>query len=252
MAPRTVIPFGPLHPILPEPIQLRLTIEDERVVEAIPAIGYVHRGIEKAAERNDYSQNIFLVERVCGMCSFMHALCYCQAIERIMGTQIPDRARYLRVVWAELHRLHSHYLWLGLLADLFGLKGPLMGVRSCREAIMDVLEMTAGNRVIVSTCAVGGTRRDLAAHQITAILHLLAKLEAELDKLLPVILNNHAVRSRTVGKGVATAQKALALGAVGPILRATGVAQDVRMNGYAAYGELDFKPVVAKAGDAYA
>src|SRR5512142_1805465 len=113
---RTVIPFGPQHPVLPEPVQLRLVLEDEKVVEALPAIGYVHRGIEKAAEINEYPQNVFLVERVCGICSFIHALCYCQGVEKLMNVEVPDRARYLRVVYGELHRLHSHHLWLGLFA----------------------------------------------------------------------------------------------------------------------------------------
>lgn len=252
MSPQTVIPFGPQHPVLPEPIQLRLTMEDEKVVEAIPAIGYVHRGIEKAAEINDYTQNIFLVERICGICSFLHALCYCQAIERLMGIEVPDRARYLRVVWAELHRLHSHHLWLGLLADAFGFESLFMQIWRNREIIMDLLEMTAGNRVIVSTCAVGGTRRDLSNHQITAILNGLDRVQAELDKLLPTILNDYTVRARTVGKGVISKEKALELGAVGPMARASGIVTDTRTTGYAAYGELDFQPVVEQAGDAYA
>ena len=110
MSKHTVVPFGPQHPVLPEPIQLKLVMEDEKVVEALPALGYVHRGLERLAETKDLSQNIYIVERICGICSFMHALCYCQGIEQLMNLQVPDRARYLRVVWGELHRLHSHHL----------------------------------------------------------------------------------------------------------------------------------------------
>ncbi|MCL4465013.1 MAG: nickel-dependent hydrogenase large subunit [Chloroflexi bacterium] len=252
MSARTVIPFGPQHPVLPEPVQLRLTLEEERVVEAIPAIGYVHRGIEKAAELNEWVQNVFLVERICGICSFLHALCYCQGIETLLGVEPPPRARYLRVVWGELHRLHSHHLWLGLLADSFGFESLFMQFWRNREMIMDLLEMTAGNRVIVSTCTVGGTRRDIAQEQASEILRTLDKVQNELDKLLPVISNDYTVRSRTVGKGVLPKDKAIRLGAVGPVLRASGVAQDVRMIGYAAYGELGFTPVVEQAGDAHA
>jgi Ni,Fe-hydrogenase III large subunit len=120
VALKTILPFGPQHPVLPEPIQLKLILEDEKVVEAIPAIGYVHRGLEKLAEKKDINQNIYLVERICGICSCMHALAYCQCLEQLMEVDVPSRARYLRVIWAELHRLHSHYLWLGLLADSFG------------------------------------------------------------------------------------------------------------------------------------
>ena len=252
MSPRTVIPFGPQHPVLPEPVQLRLTLEEERVVEAIPAIGYVHRGIEKAAEINEWVQNVFLVERICGICSFIHALCYCQGIEKLMGVEPPPRAQYLRVVWSELHRIHSHHLWLGLLADSFGFESLFMQFWRNREMIMDLLEMTAGNRVIVSTCAVGGTRRDISPEQAAEILRVLENVQKELDQLLPVILNDYTVRARTVGKGVLPRDKALLLGAVGPVLRASGVAQDVRMTGYAAYGELGFEPVVEQSGDAYA
>jgi Ni,Fe-hydrogenase III large subunit len=238
--------------VLPEPIQLKLTLEDEKVVEAVPAIGYVHRGIEKAGEINDYTQNIFLVERVCGICSFLHALCYCQGIENLMGLQVPDRARYLRVVWAELHRLHSHHLWLGLFADAFGYESLFMQLWRNRERIMDVMEMTAGNRVIISTCAVGGVRRDIDQAEADEILRALDYIQVELDKLTPTLMNDRTVRSRTVGKGVISGQQAIALGAVGPVLRASGVTQDVRQEGYAAYPELEFEPVVEQAGDAYA
>lgn len=249
---RTVIPFGPQHPVLPEPIQLKLTLEDEKVVEATPAIGYVHRGIEKAGEINEYTQNIFLVERVCGICSFLHALCYCQGIETLMGLQVPDRARFLRVIWAELHRLHSHHLWLGLFADAFGFESLFMQLWRNRERIMDVIEMTAGNRVIVSTCAVGGVRRDIDAEESAEILRVLDYVQAELDKLTPTLLNDRTVRARTVGKGVLTGEQALSLGAVGPVLRGSGIAQDVRQTGYAAYPEIGFEPIVEQAGDAYA
>jgi len=112
---KTVIPFGPQHPVLPEPIQLKLSLEDASVKQLLPALGYVHRGIEKACEKQDYNQNVFLVERVCGICSSVHALAYCIAVEKLMGLQVPKRADYLRVIWSELHRIHSHMLWLGLL-----------------------------------------------------------------------------------------------------------------------------------------
>ncbi|MHB1007246.1 MAG: hydrogenase large subunit [Chloroflexota bacterium] len=249
---RTVIPFGPQHPVLPEPIQLKLTLEDERVVEAIPAIGYVHRGIEKAGELNEYPQNVFLVERVCGICSFIHALCYCQGIETLLNLEPTPRSKYLRVVWAELHRLHSHHLWLGLLADAFGFESLFMQLWRNRERIMDVLELTAGNRVIISTCAIGGVRRDISQESAKIILETLDYCQAELDKLASTLLRDSSIRSRTVGKGIITREQAVSLGAVGPVARASGVAQDLRMTGYAAYGALGFEPVVETAGDAYA
>ena len=132
---RVTFPFGPQHPVLPEAIQLQLTCEDERVVEVLPVIGYMHRGVEKAAERNVYPNNVFLCERICGICSFIHAVCYCELVEGIMRVEVPPRAKYLRVVWAELSRIHSHMLWLGLLADAFGFESL---ARECKARLADL------------------------------------------------------------------------------------------------------------------
>ena len=136
---RISAPFGPQHPVLPEPLQLNITYEDEKVVNVAPAIGYIHRGIEKAGELNDYPQNVFLVERVCGICSFMHAMIYCEALEEIMKVEITPRAKYLRVFYSEISRAHSHLLWLGLLADAFGFESLFMKYWAIREKVVDLL-----------------------------------------------------------------------------------------------------------------
>jgi ech hydrogenase subunit E len=248
----TVIPFGPQHPVLPEPIQLQLEVKDERVVKALPNIGYVHRGIEKAAEQNALDQNVFLVERVCGICSFMHALSYCQGVEELMGLKVPDRARYLRVVWSELHRIHSHLLWLGLYADAFGYESLFMQIWRNRERIMDALEKTAGHRVIISACQIGGVRRDLDADGIAFIHATLDFLEEQMKSMSKVFRDDKTIRHRTAGVGVLTREQAIELGAVGPMARASGIPMDLRTRGYAAYGELDFEPVVETAGDCWA
>jgi ech hydrogenase subunit E len=107
---RTIIPFGPQHPVLPEPIHLDLVVEDEKVVEARPSIGFVHRGLEKLVEKKDYQEFVYVAERICGICSFIHGQTYCQAVEDIMDIAVPPRARYLRTVWGELSRIHSHLL----------------------------------------------------------------------------------------------------------------------------------------------
>lgn len=252
MGIKTVLPFGPQHPVLPEPIQLRITLEDENIGQVLPALGYVHRGIEKAGEKNDYPLNVFLVERICGICSATHGLAYCLAIEKLLGIEPPPRANYLRVVWAELHRLHSHLLWLGLLADAFGFESLFMQIWRVREAVMDILEKTAGNRVIISVNCIGGVRRDLTPDLVEETLHTLDWCEKQLNAIISVMLNDYTVKKRTVGKGVLSAEQAIRLGAVGPTLRASGVAQDLRMTGYAAYGELGFEPIVEQEGDCYA
>lgn len=252
MGEKSIIPFGPQHPALAEPIHLRLVVEDEKVIEALPSLGYVHRGLERLIETKDYKQNVYVVERICGICSCMHAMAYCQGIEELMDIQIPPRAKYLRVIWAELHRMHSHLLWLGLLADAFGFESLFMQIWRLRERVMDIQEATAGNRVIVSVNIIGGVKRDIDAQMASWILKTLDEIQRQLDDIKDVVSNNYTIKQRTVGVGVLTAQRAYELGTVGPMLRASGIAQDMRMTGYAAYGELGFEPVVEKEGDSYA
>jgi len=249
---RTVIPFGPQHPVLPEPIQLRLVLEDERVIEAIPSVGYVHRGLEKLIEIKDFHQNIFVVERVCGICSFMHAMAYCQGIESLMNIEVPPRAKYLRVIWAELHRIHSHLLWIGLLADSFGFESLFMQTWRIRENIMDVLEKTSGNRVIISTNVIGGVRRDIEQDMQKHIIKVVDECRRDMEKVKKVFLDDYTVKHRTVGVGVLSKEKAYEMGICGPTLRGSGMEIDIRTTGYGAYGELDFSPVVEKDGDCYA
>lgn len=250
--PRMTFPFGPQHPVLPEAIQLKLTVEDERVVEVLPAIGYMHRGIEKAAERNPYINNVFLCERICGICSFIHGMAYCQTIEEIMKVEVPPRAKYLRVMWSELSRLHSHLLWLGLLADSFGFESLFMQCWRAREIVLDMLEMTTGQRVIQSTCVIGGVRRDIDADQAARLREMLKTLKPQIDAVIPVFKHDYTIKSRTVGRGVLPKDQAWILGAVGPTLRGSGGTWDARSTGYAAYGELEFEPVVETDGDSYA
>ena len=120
MAHRSVIPFGPQHPVLPEPLHLDLVIEDDRVIEAIPQIGFVHRGLEKLTEKRDMHQFGYIAERICGICAVGHSCGYASACERMLDIEVPGRVQYIRTILHELSRIHSHLLWLGLLADAFG------------------------------------------------------------------------------------------------------------------------------------
>lgn len=249
---RTIIPFGPQHPVLPEPLHLKLVVEDETVVEAIPALGYVHRGLETLASIRDYNQMVYVVERVCGICSCIHAMCYCQSLECMMNVEVPRRAKLLRTIWSELHRMHSHLLWLGLFADGFGFESLFMQFWKVRERIMDINEATAGNRVVISTNIVGGVRRDLSPEHQKWILDEMNHLEREIRALMTTIIDDYTVCKRTKGVGVLTAQQAIQLGAVGPMLRGSGVAQDARQLQYAAFDELDFEPIAVPDGDSWA
>lgn len=250
--PKTVIPFGPQHPVLPEPLHLKLVMQDEEIIEAIPAIGYVHRGLEKLTETKDFNQNVFIVERICGICSFKHALAYCQGIEELMDVDVPDRAEFLRVIWGELHKLHSHLLWLGLLADAFGFESLFMQVWRDREKIMDIMEETAGSRVIISTNQVGGVKRDISVENLKKIVKVVDELSSDMKRIEKVFLEDYTVRHRLCGVGVLSKEDAYMLGAVGPMARASGINEDLRTLGYAAYDKLDIESVCETDGDSFA
>ncbi|MDD2472563.1 MULTISPECIES: nickel-dependent hydrogenase large subunit [unclassified Methanoculleus] len=252
MPERIVVPFGPQHPVLPEPIHLDLVLEDETVVEAVPSIGYIHRGLEQLVQKREFPEYVYVAERICGICSFMHALCYCQGVEHIMGIEVPDRARYLRTIWSECSRLHSHLLWLGLFADAMGFENLFMRSWQLRESVLDVLEDTTGGRVIQGTCKIGGVRRDIEPEKLGEMHRALDSFEEKCRDLTDVFLNDETVKYRLRGLGVVGKDAAYALGAVGPTVRASGVRVDLRETGYAAYGDLDFRPVVETTGDCYA
>ncbi len=252
MSRQIVIPFGPQHPVLPEPLHLDLVMEDEKVVQAIPSIGYVHRGLEKLVEKRDYKDFVFIAERICGICSFIHGMTYCHAIEGAMEIPVPPRALYLRTVWSELSRLHSHLLWLGLQADAMGFESLFMQSWRLREHVLDDLESTTGNRVIQGASKVGGVRHDVPDEKLKEIVKGLDDLRPQIDDLVNVFVRDQTVKHRLSGLGPLTGRQAWELGAVGPVLRASGVNNDIRQTGYAAYDERDFTPVVETAGDCYA
>jgi len=196
MGKRTVIPFGPQHPVLPEPIHLDLVLEDETVVEAIPSIGFIHRGLEKLVEKKDFQEYVYVAERICGICSFIHGMGYSMAIEALMNIKIPPRAEVLRVIWSELSRIHSHILWLGLLADSFGFESLFMHSWRIREKILDIFDMTTGGRIIFSVCKIGGVRKDIDAEMMKIILENLDEVKRELDEISKVFLNDNSVKHR--------------------------------------------------------
>ncbi len=252
MSKRTIIPFGPQHPVLPEPIHLDLVMEDEKVVEAIPSIGFIHRGLEKLVEKKDYHEYVYVAERICGICSFIHGMTYAIAVEKIMNVEIPPRAQHLRVIWSEMSRIHSHLLWLGLMADAFGFESLFMQSWRIREKFLDIIEETTGGRVIFGTAKVGGVRKDIPSGKMNEILGKIKGYEKDIKELAAVFLNDATVRNRLCGVGTISKEDAYKLGAVGPTLRASGVCSDARKIGYCSYNELSFEPVVETDGDSYA
>jgi ech hydrogenase subunit E len=252
MAHKNLIPFGPQHPVLPEPIHFDLVTEDEKVVDAIPSISYVHRGLESLVEKRDFVDFVHVADRICGLCSFMHSMGYCQAVEQIMAVEVPERALYLRTIWAELSRIHSHIFWLGVAADAFGFESLFMQALRLREPVLDIFEETTGGRVILGASKVGGVRRDVDADTLAGIVQRLALLRPELEELSNVFINDYSVKHRLSGVGFISKEDAYTLGCVGPMARASGLDMDMRAIGYAAYKYLDVQPVVETAGDCYA
>lgn len=243
------IPIGPFHPALEEPYKLDLVCEGETVSDAVMTVGFNFRGIEYLAERRNYLQGITLVERVCGICSNVHSLSFCQTVEQLMDLAVPERALYIRVMMCELERLHSHLLWAGVAAKLIGFKTVFMACFTLREQVMDALSAISGNRVNYGMNRIGGVNRDIADPAV--IQRILGGIESEITRtIIPIFIEDRSVASRCKGVGVLTKEQARAMGAVGPLARASGVAQDLRRAApYAAYDRLAFEVPVETAGD---
>ncbi|MBQ8053502.1 MAG: nickel-dependent hydrogenase large subunit [Lachnospiraceae bacterium] len=248
----SVVPFGPQHPVLPEPIHLDLVIEDEKVIEAVPSIGFVHRGLESLIAKKDYNEMVYVAERTCGICSFGHGMGYVEAVEKIMNIEIPDRARYLRTIWMELSRMHSHLLWLGLLADAFGYESLFYHCWRIREQVLDMIEESTGGRVIFSVNKVGGVMKDMDAAMLARFSEKLGEVEDQVIAVRKNFLYDKTVQLRLRGVGVLTKQQAHDLGCAGPFGRASGIATDMRTRGYGAYGDLEFEPITSNEGDSFA
>lgn len=239
-----IVPIGPYHPSLEEPIHVKLYTDGEIITDSDVFIGYNHRGIEKlTAERNPI-QTITLVERVCGICSHSHPFTYCRALEEIAGMEVPKRGQYIRVIIAELERLHSHFLWLGLAAHIIGFDSLFMYTFSARENIMDMLEMLSGNRVNYAMNIVGGARRDFSREQLERLTKMINDLKEPYKKILEIYTNDKSVALRTKGVGVLTKDDAFIFGTVGPTGRASSQSDDARKaDPYSSYEDFDFKSV---------
>ena len=252
MGNRSIVPYGPQHPVLPEPIHLDLVLEDEKVLAAIPSIGFIHRGLESLTSKKDFNEMVYVAERICGICSFMHGMGYCMALEDIMNVEVPRRADYLRTIWAEMSRLHSHLLWLGLLADGFGFESLFMHSWRLREKILDMFEVSTGGRVIFSVNTIGGVLKDMPNDMLKDFVRQLNDMEKEIREMTDIFLTDYTVKSRLVDIGIITGEDAIRRGAVGPMMRASGINVDMRKNGYAAYNDLDFEVITSSKCDSYA
>ncbi len=249
---KVVIPIGPQHPALKEPESFSVTLSGERIMAFSARLGYNHRGIEKACEERTYLQDMYLIERICGICSHTHSTCFVQAVEEIAGLVVPKRALYIRTIIGELERIHSHLLWLGVAGHEVGFDTLLMYTWRDREVVMDILAELTGNRVNYGMNVIGGVKRDLEDQHIKDILKSVALLEERTKYYIQVATEETTLIQRLSGIGVLSREDALALGAVGPTARASNVARDTRADDpYAAYGELDFRIVTDSHNDVY-
>ncbi len=249
-AAQFTVPIGPQHPALKEPGHFRITVEGEIVTDAYVRLGYAHRGIEKAAEARNWIQNLYMFERVCGICSHIHATAYCLGVEQLAQVEVPPRARAIRVLVAELERIHSHMLWLGVAGHEAGFDSLFMYSWRDRETVMDVLEYLTGNRVNYSANLLGGVKCDIDRKQADRIYPALETLQERTQRYLEIVTTDALFLARTRGIGVMNARQAEAMGAVGPTARASGIPSDVRSDApYAAYPSFPIRAVVEQAGD---
>jgi Ni,Fe-hydrogenase III large subunit len=245
-----LMPFGPVHPALKEPEYFKLTLEGERIVDVAPRIGYVHRGIERAAQDRTWVKNLYLFERICGICSFAHSFTYAQGVESLTEFEIPRRGRYIRVIIAELERIHSHLLWLGLVGHWTGFETLFMWIWKDREHVLDQLEAITGNRVHKSIATFGGVRKDLPPG-IEDRLKLETKfIRGRVKYYRQLVETEETLLARTKGVGRINQDIARRLCPVGPLLRCTGISRDIRVEDpYAAYDELVPEVKTQTAGD---
>ena len=233
------IPIGPQHPALDEPASFTVTLDGEKVVNAVIGVGYNHRGLEKACEKRSYIQDLYIIERVCGICSHTHSTAYCQALEELAGVTITRRAAYIRVLVGELERLHSHLLWLGTAGHEIGFDTLFMYTWRDREKVMDVLAEIGGNRVNYGVNMIGGVRRDIDPELDKKIRSMCDVLEKQVEYYKELALTDSVLAARLSGIGVLTREEALRFGVVGPVARSVGIDNDVRTaDPYAAYDEI--------------
>jgi len=250
----SVMPIGPFFPVLEEPAYWRMFVEGETVVGCDTRIFYNHRGIEKLGDSVlTYNEIPYLAERICGICGFIHSTCYCQAVEKAAGIDVPRRARYIRTIMLELERIHSHLLWLGIAGHIIGFETVLMQTWRIREPVMWLCEEISGNRKTYGMNTIGGLRRDLPNQIKPKLLETLAEVEKETIAVRNAVIGDTTLQARTKGVGTLTKEWAKQICVVGPPARASGVAIDARIDHpYAAYDELPPRIATQEVGDTWA
>ena len=250
---KNIIPIGPYHPLQEEPEFFRLHVDGETVVDIDIEIGYNLRLIEKISESKSYDQVTFLIERICGICSTSHPFAYTNAIDDLLGIQVPERALYIRSIIGELERIHSHLLWLGLAGHFLGYNTVWMWAWRYREPILDIFERISGNRNHYAMFKPGGIRRDMDEADFPWIKKTLKDLIPKFDMFKGAVMDDPVIRARTEAIGVLTKQDAHDYSVVGPTARASGIDIDVRRDDPSgAYDRIEWKVITQEGGDVFA
>jgi ech hydrogenase subunit E len=245
-----VVPIGPQHPALKEPGHFEFTVDGEIVTGARMRLGYAHRGIEKAAESRNWIQNLYLFERVCGICSHTHAMAYSMGVEQLAKVEISARAHAIRELVAGLERIHSHLLWLGVAAHEAGFDTLFMYSWRDRETVMNLLERITGNRVNYSANVLGGVKCDVKDTLTKAIKEGINFLETRIRHYLQVVTTDAMFLNRTRNVGTILYDEAESFGLLGPTARASGLVRDVRVEApYGAYRQFPISAVTETNGD---
>lgn len=247
-----ILPIGPIHPALKEPVRLKLKTRGEQVLSAEIDYGYVHRGIEKVIEGKTWQKGIFLSERVCGICSYIHTQTFAETFEKIAGERAPLRAQYLRVLTNELDRIQSHLLANSTYFKAVEHETLFMYMLYLREPIMDAIELLTGNRVNMGWNVVGGVKMDAKETHLLSILKIITKLEAEYDKYVEMFDEGPLLGLRSKDVGKMSKEDAIKGRAVGPIGRGSGLKHDVREDHHTYKDEFDWNVIWRKEGDNYA
>ena len=248
-----VLNMGPQHPSTHGVLRIVLELDGEIVLRRSPHIGYLHTGIEKNCENKTYSQAITLTDRLDYLAPLSNNLCYCLAVEKMIGLEVPKRAQYIRVLLTELTRVASHLVWLGTHAIDLGAMTVFLYCFREREEIMRIFELVSGQRMMTSYFRIGGLALEPPPGWLERMARFMDSFPGHVEEYETLLTQNRIWLARTKGVGILSREDAIALGVSGPILRGSGVAYDVRkMFPYSSYEEFDFDVPVETAGDCYA
>ena len=244
------INFGPHHPATHGVLRLLATLEGEFVRDIKPIIGYVHTGIEKTAEDKAYWKAIPVMERMDYLAYYFNAMAYCGAVETILDLEVPPRAQYLRVIHMELNRIMSHLVWLGTTALDLGAISMFWYCFRDREQILDLFEMSSGQRMHTRYFQVGGVFEDIPVGWEEKVRKFVAIMPDRVDQFLALLMKNEIALQRLRNVGGVDEQTLLDLGVTGPLLRATGNPWDLRKaEPYCSYEDFEFRIPVGTTGD---